>query len=236
MKKIGIFLFLCALALVAFTHANAAIDAENSQYNAPFGFEDKINNRDDSDSAFDDSNAGEFSQYILRKYGYSGKTIAPTFILPANLRIIEAEAFEGTNLTMVELPDTVEAIGKRAFANIQNLRGVKISAKIEHIAKSAFAGSEGVVLTGTPGGYARAWSRENGIPFLPTTVLSADNPNAQVTAIGRFAEKLFGLSATDSGSINGYDSTERVIGAVVDNRCLDGIAYHILGRSPPVHA
>ena len=235
MKRICISLILCVLALVAFTHANAAIDVDNSQYSTLSSLKEQINKQEDIYNTYN-VDSDELNPYIIHKYDYLGKTIAPTFVLPSNLRIIEAEAFEGTNLTMVDLPDTVEAIGERAFADIQSLRGVKISAKIEHIAKSAFAGSEGVVLTGTPGGYARAWSRENGIPFLPTTVLSADNPNAQVTAIGRFAEKLFGLSATDSGSINGYDSTERVIGAVVDNRCLDGIAYHILGRSPPVRA
>ena len=53
----------------------------------------------------------------------------PTFNLPASLQIIEAEAFEGTAIVTVDLPETVETIGERAFANIPTLRQITIPQK-----------------------------------------------------------------------------------------------------------
>ena len=62
----------------------------------------------------------------------------PIFQLPVSLRVIEDEAFEGTAIVSAALPDSVESIGERAFANISALRSVKIPNATKEIAKSAF--------------------------------------------------------------------------------------------------
>ena len=45
------------------------------------------------------------------------------FRFPASLQIIEEEAFEGTSIVIVDLPESVEEIGDRAFAEIETLKG-----------------------------------------------------------------------------------------------------------------
>ena len=68
----------------------------------------------------------------------------PSF--PASLMVIEAEAFEGTPFQAIIIPDTVTAIGNRAFANCRNLVYVYIPASVKSIAPDAFADCPNVII------------------------------------------------------------------------------------------
>ncbi len=66
--------------------------------------------------------------------------------LPADLKIIEEEAFAGATFEAVIIPDGCTSIGSRAFADCPNLVYVRIPASVTSIAEDAFEGCEQVVV------------------------------------------------------------------------------------------
>ena len=86
-------------------------------------------------------------------------------LLPASLTVIEEDAFAGTSLESVYLPDSVIIIGDCAFADIGELNTVRLSDNIQLIDGNPFAGSENVILSGSAIGYGRKWASENGIHY-----------------------------------------------------------------------
>ncbi len=54
------------------------------------------------------------------------------------LTTIEASAFEGSDLTSIILPDSVEEIGDNAFKNCSHLQEITIGGGVKHIGKYAF--------------------------------------------------------------------------------------------------
>ena len=61
-------------------------------------------------------------------------------LLPASTVTIEEEAFAGSNCQMVTIPASCRTIGKRAFADCEDLVYVKISSSATSIADDAFEG------------------------------------------------------------------------------------------------
>ncbi len=160
----------------------------------------------------------------------------PTFQLPASLTIIEDEAFEGTAITNIDLPELLEYIGDNAFANIPTLRFVSIPDNTKYIAGTAFTGSRHVKISGAPNSYARAWARENGIPFAPVAVLNAGTGTVQITASQDNQQE------QNAADVNGFAAwTQKCpqwrsaseIKAAQYDAC---IANHISGRAPPALA
>ena len=161
-----------------------------------------------------------------------------SFILPSGLKIIEAEAFEGTAIRSVALPARVEVIGDRAFANIPTLRGIHIPEKTRIIARSAFSGSDQVTITGVPGSYARRFARENGIPFAPTRTVYAGigAPQLAVNAAARPSRMdADDAHAAENGKIR-KDTQWRPIGEIKADQNDQLITNHISGRAPPACA
>lgn len=154
----------------------------------------------------------------------------PVASLPAMLQRIEDQALEGTAVVVIELPETVESIGDRAFAGNPHLRIIRIPEKTQYIAHNAFAGSHQVMISGASGSYARSWAGKHGIPFSPITMITAGNQNLS---------GLFSLSGSD------IETIETVSGEGIENRPLrrigdikaevyeQQIAHQVQGRSPP---
>ena len=238
MKKICSILFLVVL-LVVFTCANAAVPENGIQGNSASRFQGDIQARNHSNivTKINTRLADKTEQRIRRQSKIRKDTDnieeIPTFRLPSSLQIIEDEAFEGTAIVSVEIPETVESIGNRAFANIPTLHSVRISPNTKHIAKTAFADSDQVVLTGTSNSYARTWANENGFPFVPIAVITANNQTTQITVTYRQSDDLFRLNQVDSCDEDEKSPTEYAVGEFKCIWCIEGIAYHILGRSPP---
>ena len=80
--------------------------------------------------------------------------------LPAGLKIIEAEAFMGdSSIDEVVLPDGVEIIGSKAFAN-SSLKQIFLPSSVTYIAEDAF--DRDIVIEATEGTIAYIWAKENG--------------------------------------------------------------------------
>lgn len=88
-----------------------------------------------------------------------------TFILPSDLRIIEDEAFEGTSVETVILPDGFLFIGESAFGEVQTLKKVYIPESTIYIADSAFSDDASYTILGLEGSYAEDWAKEHNVPF-----------------------------------------------------------------------
>lgn len=62
--------------------------------------------------------------------------------LPAGLQVIDDEAFEGTALQSVELPESLREIGDRAFAENKDLAVIRMPDSLDRIGEDILAGSD----------------------------------------------------------------------------------------------
>ncbi len=86
------------------------------------------------------------------------------FILPAAIKVIEEEAFEGTDVDRIVIPDGCTTIGSRAFANITAVR-IAVPASVASIAEDAFENCPNLMLECPSGSFAEAFAVRHGIPF-----------------------------------------------------------------------
>ncbi len=220
----GLLLMLTAL-LMAFTTASAATLA------------DSITNNDTTVEKIPGSVLIKLTNnvQITQEHINPDSITAPTFKLPAGLQIIEDEAFEGTAIVVIDLPEAVESIGEQAFANIATLRKVNIPEKTKRIARTAFAGSNNVTITGAPGSYARTWARENGIPFTPLLVMYAGADGLQLSANFITQNNSIDLNSRITGK-NQNNQQWRPVEEIKAEHTKKFKTNHVLGRAPPAKA
>ena len=87
-----------------------------------------------------------FGQVYLGSWPIPALQDMTILTLPADLRVIEEEAFAGISAQAVFIPATVESIGSRAFADSNSLLYVVIYLTPDQIPADAFEGSNLVVL------------------------------------------------------------------------------------------
>ena len=148
---------------------------------------------------------------------------------------IDESAFEGTALISVELPENLEYIGDKAFANILSLRKIHIPDNTKYIGKDAFTGSRQVTITAYANSYARTWARNNRIPFAPIAALTASNGTPQISGLNP--------GTTTQDQLTSDETTEapkcceqngRAEGDIKAAKHEECFAYSIQGRSPPM--
>ena len=84
--------------------------------------------------------------------------------LPAGLKTIQQEAFQGSPAECFVLPDGCVEIGERAFADCKELTLVKIPASVTTIADNAFeGGGAGLVIVTPKGSMAESFAQAHGI-------------------------------------------------------------------------
>ena len=87
--------------------------------------------------------------------------------LPEALQAIDDEAFAGTSLVNIAIPDACKTIGRRAFAESASLRVVYIPATVTEIDPTAFEGcSDVLTIRGAAGSAAEAFALRQGIAFI----------------------------------------------------------------------
>lgn len=105
------------------------------------------------------------SPFAYADVGDTGPPTENTFVLPASLQVIDEEAFVGTSVKTVVLPDGFDWIGDKAFFLAQNLTDVYIPASMQHIGQGAFSASSKLTIHGIENSLAYTWARDNGINF-----------------------------------------------------------------------
>ena len=91
---------------------------------------------------------------------------APDFVVPAALKTIEEEAFEGGAFAFVKLSEETESIQNRAFADCPNLRYIYIPEATESIHRNAFEGISELTVLGQRGSYAEYYAGSHGFGFI----------------------------------------------------------------------
>ena len=89
------------------------------------------------------------------------------FSLPSSLLVIEDEAFMGSAFEDVVIPEGVESIGARAFADNHSMKTVKIPGSVTAIGIDAFDGANRLLIIGEGGSYAEKWAVIHHVAFIP---------------------------------------------------------------------
>lgn len=114
--------------------------------------------------------SGSTAQTYAELAGHTFEPImgAADFVLPADLTVIEAEAFYGDTMTSAYIPDTVDRLGSKAFAYCTSLTQIRIPGGISVLPPDIFQGVPKSQLTifGTPGSAAEAFATRAGIRFV----------------------------------------------------------------------
>ena len=86
--------------------------------------------------------------------------------LPSAVKEIQAEAFAGAEgFAEIVLPEGVETIGERAFAE-SSIEKINLPRSVESIADDAFKGCDELTIYGETGSYAQTYAAEHSIPFI----------------------------------------------------------------------
>ena len=86
--------------------------------------------------------------------------------LPRMLMTIEAEAFAGVKAETITIPDSVDVIESRAFANCPNLKVVYFEGSPFSIANDILDGCEDFVVSVLKGSSAEKWANRKGLPVI----------------------------------------------------------------------
>ncbi|MBQ6366659.1 MAG: leucine-rich repeat protein [Oscillospiraceae bacterium] len=102
---------------------------------------------------------------VSRSISALAVVLDPDFVLPAGLTRIEESAFENCAFHCVEVPNFVENIDGRAFADCELLQSVLFRNETVEIDGDAFAESTGVVFCCPQDSTAKAYALEHQIPY-----------------------------------------------------------------------
>ena len=133
-----------------------------------------------------ETNAFDIRGGVLQKY--SGASMTP--VVPENVVKIGAEAFSGSMITNITLPNTLLAIDHQAFSDCARLERIRIPNGVTSIGYGAFSGCTSLTNVTIPNGITTIG--EDGDSFLPCAgvfsgcvgLTNVILPNS-VTTIGR---------------------------------------------------
>jgi uncharacterized repeat protein (TIGR02543 family) len=100
-------------------------------------------------------------------YQFSGLDITADGVVPYRTKTIEAQAFANTAFSVVEMPETVTAIGSKAFADCKALTTVIFFTDNASIASDAFSGCGSLTVYAPAGSTAQTLAENNGWNFIP---------------------------------------------------------------------
>ena len=114
-------------------------------------------------------------------FGFSARD-GPQFRLPAELTVIEEDAFASTAVSYLMLPESLASVGEGAFSQIPTLTAVYIPEATTYIGNGAFSGAGELTVYGVAGSYAQAWADENGLRFRDLAPC-ADSESTRVSSL-----------------------------------------------------
>ena len=155
--------------------------------------------------------------------------MAETLQIPADTKSIEAEAFAGDMaLAEVVLPEGIEEIGERAFAE-SNVQKINLPSSLSFIADDALDRGKNIQVTAEAGTYAYDWAQRNGF-IRNLGPWAYPVPQAEVTG------NLVTLTIASEEPAEYYEIAEYVNGnyrTLLYNNT-SGI-YQIYGETPGTH-
>ena len=86
-------------------------------------------------------------------------------ILPAQLEIIEENAFQNCLFKSVRIPDGVPEIREKAFAGCGSMTQIYIPGSVHTIADSALSGCNKALIIGVAGSEAETFAFNHGLKF-----------------------------------------------------------------------
>ena len=101
---------------------------------------------------------------ILRYIGDEDEVVIPSVINGVTMRHLSQNAFAGTAVRRVVIPENFCCIRNRSFANMPYLEEIVIPACLSIIDAGAFEGSDNVVIITTAGSIAYHYAARHGIP------------------------------------------------------------------------
>lgn len=94
-----------------------------------------------------------------------------TALLPYNLSVVEEEAFAGTALRSVVLPESTTEIGENAFSDNWHILYLYIPANVEYLPENVLENNSNTSIVANAGSYAEQWARANGYRIIYQEVL-----------------------------------------------------------------
>ena len=91
-------------------------------------------------------------------------------VMPSYLKEVDEEAFAGTALNTVILPNGLLRIHEKAFADIIHLGDVYIPPTTIYIGEHVFEGSSKPTIHGVKGTFAEKWTKKHRLPFVADNI------------------------------------------------------------------
>ncbi len=159
-----------------------------------------------------------------------------TSVLPANLKVIDDEAFAGTAMADIRLPENISFIGEEAFANNKELQFVFFLQDNLDIANTAFSGSN-PILAGFNNSDAQRWARKNGFRYHIAFALTT-NPKSDRCYVAKTENINTGMQETEKSRetvsvTKKARRTGRIMGELKATRYKGIAAVHIQSRYFP---
>ena len=111
---------------------------------------------------------------IAASFFFSAVAEEHIFNLPEALRIIDTEAFRGTNAEEIRIGDNLLEIHSEAFADMTMLRDVHIPKSTRFIAEKIFGDRKNIAIHGYAGSYAHRWAVRHRYRFVFQDLFLAD--------------------------------------------------------------
>ena len=159
---------------------------------------------------------------------FTASAAETTLKMPANLKIIEAEAFYGDQaISRVVLGDQVTEIRSKAFAK-SSLTSINLPASLNIIADDALPRPEQVTVTVEQGTYAYTWAKEHG--YLGGQVTSPTQNTPTVEKSRQITVHWSAVNSAESYRVL-YSTTEDPLDGT-EIAGLQGTSYTILNLEP----
>ena len=91
-----------------------------------------------------------------------------TVSLPASLTHIDDDAFMGTGVKHIVLPESIESIGNKAFSECIQLQTIELPGGITEIGENILDGSEQTVILCSSNSTVHEYAKEHRLQFILT--------------------------------------------------------------------
>ena len=154
---------------LSYTSADAGIASVSSGDWRPGGWTEQITGCASGITTItvtgDENVRAEFIVIVLQEDG-SCPPLGKRAVLPADLQVIEKDAFRGTDVCEVVVPQGCTSIGQTAFADCASLAVIHIPESVLDIADDAFANSTLACIICAEGSHAASFAEAHGIAHL----------------------------------------------------------------------